>query len=186
MDFKVSNDDLNYSTLQMDDNDDEFRARLFAFKAANKPGSRKSLKPYTVSDGNETLDKMWKNYLVLLINDKGDNKLTKVCFPKNTHDNFAIVTGINTSCAEKIEKIKSYKIMDDETANEDNENELKVEEKKLKNKSDNEDKEQKEYNEIIESLHVDEVKIKPKKQKNKMKKKVEKEELEEEALFKFK
>jgi hypothetical protein len=169
----------------MEDNDDEFRARLFAYKAANKPGSRRVLKPYTVSDGNETLDKMWKNFLVLLINDKGDNKLTKVCFPKDIQDNFAIVTGINNSCGEKIEKIKSYKIMEEETVNEESNNELKVEENKLKNKTEKQDKEQKEYNDIIESLHVDDVKVKPKTHKKKMKK-AKKDELEAEALFKFK
>ena len=188
--MKVTSDDLNYSTLQLDDNDDEFRARLFAFKAANKPGSRNFLKPYTVSDGNETVDNLWKNYLVLLISDKGDNKLVKVCFPKEIQDNFAIVTAINTNCNEKIEKIKAYKIMDEENANADDKSDEAhtddiSKQKKKTEKQLKEEQEQKEYDNIIDSLNVDKVKIKPKKSKKNVKKH-QKDDLEAEALFKFK
>ena len=108
-DFKVSGEELNYSTLQMADNDDEFRARLFAYKWANMKKGSRSLKPYTVSDGNETLDSTWKNFMVLMINDKGDNKIAKVCFPNEVQNNFAIVTDLNGTCVDKIEKIKTYK-----------------------------------------------------------------------------
>jgi len=96
----------------MNDDDNEFRARLFAFKWGRDNYRKGELKPYTVSEGNEQMDKHWKNYLVLLMGKGGENKLTKVCFPADVEDNFAIVTGLNKECTPKVNKIREYKILD--------------------------------------------------------------------------
>jgi hypothetical protein len=115
-DFSISNDDINFTNLQMDDDDDEFRARIFSYKWARLLSPKSELKPFTVSPGNEDLDKTWKNYLVLLMGNGGENKLAKVCFPADLEDNFAIVTSFGKSCSFKVNKIKEYRILDDDYA----------------------------------------------------------------------
>lgn len=121
-DFNIENEDINYSYLHQFNDDDEFRARLYALKWTQQNYKKSKLKPYTVSIGDEHINK-WKNYLVLLIGEGGENKIAKVCFPNNLEDNFAIITLFNKQCGEKIMKINEYKILDNEVTNSGNEKE---------------------------------------------------------------
>merc|ERR1712032_574918 len=85
-------------------------------------GNRRNhkLTPYSVDIGEEKLGKNWNNYLVLLMNDRGENKLVKVCFTKNLMDNFGIVMSTEKHCKKKIELIKKHKILEDEESQEQN------------------------------------------------------------------
>jgi hypothetical protein len=111
-DFAIRNEDLNYSNLKSNDGDDEFKARIFAFKWGKENMCFKVLKPFTVTPGDEMMEKGWKNYFVLLMGEKGQNQVTKVCFPSDIQENFALVTNINNKCSNTVTKIKQYKILD--------------------------------------------------------------------------
>ena len=102
-DFDFDNNDINYSSMQVNDDDGEFKARIFARNWAKATDSQKELKPYHVKPGNENLDN-WKNYLVLLMGDNNNDSYTlkKVCFPDRVGENFGIVTEFNNKCAEKV------------------------------------------------------------------------------------
>jgi hypothetical protein len=117
----IHNDDLNYSNMQMEDDDNEFRARLFSYKfvKANQSHMKKGLKPYSISEGTEQVGPHWKNYHVLMMGPKGENKLLKVCLPLGLEENFALVMNFKKECAPKIQKIKEYKILDEEGGNEE-------------------------------------------------------------------
>jgi hypothetical protein len=131
--LQLGNDDLNYSNMQMEDDDNEFRARVFSYKYAkgNQSFVKKGLRPYTVSPGNEQLDSNWKNYIILMMGKDGENKLLKVCFPTGLEENFAIITKFEKNCSNKIEKIKEYKILDGDAAKP---NQVKTSEVRFKEK----------------------------------------------------
>jgi len=185
-DFLLGNDDLNYSNLQLKDNDDEFRARIFAFKWAKENNSKSKLKPFSVAPGEEVIAQNWKNYLVLLMGDNGENQLAKVCFPNAVEDNFAIVTDMNKNCQTKINKIQEFKIIeDDQTVGSTPKKEIekkkekthhkdkKIEKTIKKTKNDLKHLERKKkYDQIIKNLAKDEdLKSKTKKQPTKPKRK---------------
>jgi hypothetical protein len=114
----VDPEDLNYHTMQLNKNDDnEFKARLFAFKWAKSNKENRTVKPFSVKESNET-PHGWRSYVVLLMGN-GVNTLKKVCFPNDLSENVAVVVKFNKNCAEKIEKIYEYKIME-ETPKEEN------------------------------------------------------------------
>jgi hypothetical protein len=165
----ISNDDLNYTNLQNEDSDDEFRARLFAYKWARENVNKISLRPFTVSKGNEDLDKHWKNYLVLLMGDNGQNKLTKVCFPADIQDNFAIVTNMNNKCENKIQKIREYKILDptEDKIEPVKQKQVQVHKKVVGKKKMKAMERKKKYNKLIESLGVGKKKKEKKEKKEK-------------------
>ena len=132
-DFNVKNDDLNYTNLQLKDNDSEFKARLFAFKWAKINLNKKNLKPYTVShDEEEDLEENWKGYSVLLLNKSGYNKVLKVCFPKQLEDNFALVMSFGNQCNSKIKQINQYRIVDTKNQSTNKKTQKKEEPKKKK------------------------------------------------------
>jgi hypothetical protein len=110
----TTEDEINYGNMQspMDDQN-EFKARLFAMKYAKLLYKTQNLKPYSVNDETSKLKKKgWMNFIVLLIGSQGENYLTRVCFTKDVNDNFGLVMDYNKSCTEKVEKIINYQILE--------------------------------------------------------------------------
>jgi hypothetical protein len=101
-DFEMVNDELNFSNMEVKDQDNEFKARLYAYKYVNMNRKTNKLSPYTVDLGEEKLGKNWNNFIVLLMNDRGENKLVKVCFTKNLMDNFGLVMSTDKNCKKKV------------------------------------------------------------------------------------
>ena len=60
------------------------------------------LTPYSVDIGEEKLGRNWNNYIVLLMNSRGENKLVRVCFTKNLMDNFGLVMNTEKYCKKKV------------------------------------------------------------------------------------
>ena len=103
-DFEMQNDELNFSNLETKDEDNEFKARLFAYKYVNLNRSKNKLSPYSVDIGDEKLGSNWNNYNVLLMNERGENKIVRVCFTKNLMDNFGLVMNSDKNCKNKVKK----------------------------------------------------------------------------------
>jgi hypothetical protein len=101
-DFEMENDELNFSNLETKDQDNEFKARLYAYKYVNLNRKTNKLTPYSVDIGEEKLGSNWNNYVVLLMNNRGENKLVRVCFTKNLVDNFGLVMNTNKNCKIKV------------------------------------------------------------------------------------
>jgi len=126
-DFGVNNDDINYADMNLEgDNDNDFKARLYALKWAKLNFPKLNYKPLSVNgDTNEKI-KDWNILLVLLLGDNNNNKVIKVCFPSNLEENFAIITSFNKVCKNKIKKINEYNLFDNYKAKkEENEKEDK-------------------------------------------------------------
>jgi len=102
-DFNFGNEDINYSSMQIRDDDNEFKARIFGLKWALSNAREKELKPYHVKEGNEKIEN-WKNYLVLMMGRNDNFILKKVCFPDRQGENFGIVTDFTKNCKDKVEK----------------------------------------------------------------------------------
>ena len=101
-DFEMEGDELNFSNLETKDQDNEFKARLYAYKYINMNRNSNKLKPYSVDLGEEKLGRNWNNYIVLLMNSRGENKLVRVCFTKNLMDNFGLVMNTEKYCKKKV------------------------------------------------------------------------------------
>jgi len=101
-DFEMDQDELNFSNMETINSDFDFKARLYAYKYVNANRKLHRLKPYSVDIGEEELGSNWNNYVVLLMNNRGENKLVKVCFTKNLHDNFGLVMKFEKSCGDKV------------------------------------------------------------------------------------
>ncbi len=101
-DFEMDKDELNFSNLETKDQDNEFKARLYAYKYVNMNRKMNKLTPYSVDLGEEKLGKNWNNYIVLMMNDRGENKLVRVCFTKNLMDNFGLVMNTDKNCKKKV------------------------------------------------------------------------------------
>ena len=101
-DFEMDGDELNFSNMETKDQDNEFKARLYAYKYVNGNRKMNKLTPYSVDLGEEKLGKNWNNYIVLLMNDRGENKLVRVCFTKNLMDNFGLVMNTEKNCMKKV------------------------------------------------------------------------------------
>lgn len=98
----MDSDELNFSNMESKDQDSEFKARLYAYKYVNMNRKANKLTPYSVDLGEEKLGRNWNNYIVLLMNDRGENKLVKVCFTKNLMDNFGLVMNTDKNCKNKV------------------------------------------------------------------------------------
>jgi len=98
----MDQDELNYSNMESSNTDYDFKARLYAYKYVNVNRKTHKLKPYSVDLGEEQLGPNWNNYIVLLMNDRGENKLVKVCFTKSLRDNFGLVLKFEKSCEDKV------------------------------------------------------------------------------------
>jgi hypothetical protein len=98
----MDHDELNFSNLDTINQDFDFKARLYAYKYINANRQTHRLKPYSVDVGEENLGNFWNNYVVLLMNDRGENKIVKVCFTKNLRDNFGLVMNFEKSCMDKV------------------------------------------------------------------------------------
>lgn len=103
-DFQFGNEDINYSSMQLRDDDNEFKARVFALKWGLANEKKKELRPYHVKDGDEKIEN-WKTFLVLMMGKDEDYVLKKVCFPDRQGENFAIVTEFSKNCKDKVEFI---------------------------------------------------------------------------------
>lgn len=101
-DFEMDHDELNFSNLENNNQDYDFKARLYAYKHINANRKTNKLRPYSVDVGEEDLGRNWNNYVVLLMNERGENKIVKVCFTKSIRDNFGLVMNFEKSCADKV------------------------------------------------------------------------------------
>lgn len=98
----MKDDELNFSSMEVKDQENEFKARLYAYKYVNMKRTSNKLTPYSVDLGEEKLGKNWSNYIVLLMNERGENKLVRVCFTKNLVDNFGLVMNTDKNCKKKV------------------------------------------------------------------------------------
>jgi len=134
-DFGVNNDDVNYADMNLDgDDDNDFKARLYALKWAKLNFPKLNYKPLSVNGDTNEKFKDWNILLVLLLGDNNTNKVIKVCFPSNLEENFALVTSFNKSCRNKIKKINEYNLFDNFNS--------KKEEKEKEDKEDYDEKEE--------------------------------------------
>ena len=100
-DFKFVNQDINYSSMQLKDDDFEFKARVFALKWASQNNKEQLLKPYHVKSGEEKIEN-WKIYLVLMMGKDDQYVLKKVCFPTRQGENFGLVMDFSKNCKNKV------------------------------------------------------------------------------------
>lgn len=103
-DFNFGNDDINYSSVQVRDDDNEFKARVFSLKWGLTNSKEKHFRPFHVKEGDEKIEN-WKNYHVLMMGNKDNYILKKVCFPDKQGENFGIVTDFTNKCADKVDFI---------------------------------------------------------------------------------
>merc|ERR1711957_993235 len=159
-DFEMDSDELNYSNMDRKDQDNEFKARLYAYKFVNGNRKNNKLTPYSVDMGGEKLGRNWNNYNVLLMNDRGENKLVKVCFTKNLMDNFGLVMDTEKPCKNKIDQIKNSeksdnqkdKESDKESSGENKEVTRISKNHKIKHRSNKRNLKRHRYKKIIDSL----------------------------------
>lgn len=109
-DLDVNPKDINF-ILQDDSDEDELRARLFSFKYGKINQKEKNFVPLTCEKSKEIVAKGWKAYDILLIGDKNENLVIKICLNENKELNFAVSVKINENCKEYIDKIEELKII---------------------------------------------------------------------------
>ena len=71
----------------------------------------KNFVPLTCEKSKEIVAKGWKAYDILLIGDKNENLVIKICLNENKELNFAVSVKINENCKEYIDKIEELKII---------------------------------------------------------------------------
>ena len=92
--------------------DNEFKARLFAYKWAKGNLLNRNAKPLTAELNSES-NANSLSYSVLLIGDNNLSELKKVCFSSEVENNFAIVTRFDIECKEKLKKVEKFNDVND-------------------------------------------------------------------------
>lgn len=108
-DLDVNPNEINY-ILQKDSDENEFRARLFAYKYAKNLNATTHFTPLTAVHSDEVTDRNWDAFDILLTGGN-ENEGIKICLNKNREVNFAVAVKVNEKCSDIIAKIEKLKII---------------------------------------------------------------------------